>query len=159
MTRTKVARGIGLGHDSEMELFRKSAGVVLVLIIVVALVVGAASQIGAAPLKTKKFKMPSRNIGCRIHDGFLRCDIRSGLKPEPKRECGLDWTGMVLAHDGRAAPNCAGDTIFPRKAPVLRYGHKWKRARIVCTSRRSGLRCNNNVDHGFFLSRNDWDRH
>jgi len=142
-----------------MRLIRKSAGVVPALIIIVALVAAPAFQAGAAPLRTKKFRMPSKNIGCRIDQGFLRCDIKSGLKPEPKRKCELDWVGMVMANDGRASPNCAGDTAFPHGARFLRYGHKWKRAGIVCTSRRTGLRCHNKVGHGFFLSRNDWDRH
>jgi hypothetical protein len=105
----------------------------------------------------RKFRMPSGNIGCAFNSGLLRCDIRSGLQPEPSRSCEFDWTGLDLVHDGKARPVCAGDTVFDNNAPVLSYGHKWKRRGITCRSRTSGLRCHNRKGHGFFLSRDDWN--
>jgi uncharacterized protein DUF6636 len=105
----------------------------------------------------RKFQMPSGNIGCRYGGGTLRCDIRSGLDPEPRRDCDLDWTGLSVEADGKARPVCAGDTVLDSNARTLDYGRKWKRNGIVCRSRRSGLRCHNRKDHGFFLSRDNWD--
>jgi hypothetical protein len=110
-----------------------------------------------AALHGRKFQMPSGNIGCLLHSGVLRCDILSGLNPEPERDCDVDWTGLSLDSDGKASPVCAGDTVMDRDARTLKYGHKWKRNGITCTSRRSGLRCHNRKHHGFFLSRDDWD--
>ena len=103
--------------------------------------------------------MPSDNIACALYSGVLRCDIFSGLKPEPKRKCDLDWTGLDVAKDGKAGPVCAGDTVYDKHAPVLDYGSKWRRAGITCRSRTSGLRCHNRKGHGFFLSRESWDTH
>lgn len=101
--------------------------------------------------------MPSKNIACVLSNSVLRCDIRSQLNPEPKRECELDWTGISIAADGKAGPQCAGDTVATSDAPVLDYGSKWRRKGIVCRSRRTGLRCHNRKGHGFFLSRDDWN--
>jgi len=122
------------------------------------LVASLAPSAGAAPLRTRKFKMPSRNIYCLISGGALRCDILSGLNPEPKRHCDFDWSGLALRPRSRARPLCVSDSIADQDARTLRYGKRWKRRGIVCMSRRTGLRCRNRVDHGFFLSRRDWNR-
>jgi hypothetical protein len=104
------------------------------------------------------FQMPSRNIGCLYHraSAVLRCDILSGLRPEPRRRCELDWTGIAISARGRAIPQCAGDTAYDRRAPVLRYGSGWRRGGITCRSARDGLRCVNRAGHGFFLARERW---
>ncbi|MEA2435425.1 MAG: hypothetical protein QOG54_2882 [Actinomycetota bacterium] len=112
-----------------------------------------------AALRSRAFQTPSGNIGCLLAGGHLRCDILSGLNPEPNRPCELDWTGLSIGREARARPVCAGDTVFDRNSPVLNYGEKWRRGGIVCVSRQSGLRCHNNFDHGFFLSRDDWEAH
>jgi hypothetical protein len=104
------------------------------------------------------FQTPSRNIGCAYDSSpaFLRCDIRSGLKPTPKRRCDLDWTGLELKPTGRAYPSCAGDTALLPSARVLAYGKTWRRGGFVCVSRRTGLRCANRSGHGFTLARQRW---
>ena len=105
----------------------------------------------------------SGNIGC-LYDSspsFLRCDIRSGLKPPPPRpgRCDLDWGDSVsLGRTGRTKLVCHGDTALLPSAPVLAYGKTWKRGPFSCTSRRAGLTCENAADHGFFLSRKSWRR-
>ena len=121
--------------------------------LVVALVLGFG---GAPPFES--FRLPSGNIGCMYATAsrVLRCDILSGLRPEPRRRCELDWTGITLAAAGRAAPQCAGDTAYDRRAPVLRYGRTWRRGAITCRSARDGLRCSNRRGRGFFLSRGRW---
>ena len=121
------------------------------------LAVAAASALGAPP-QFESFRMPSRNIGCTYEraSATLRCDILSGLRPEPRRRCELDWTGITLVGAGRAIPQCAGDTAYDRRAPILRYGRTWRRGAITCRSARDGLRCANRRGHGFFLSRQRW---
>jgi hypothetical protein len=132
-----------------------------------ALIVGAASGALAAlaaaavlgtPSPFETFRMPSGNIGCLYERGprVLRCDILSGLRPEPARGCELDWTGITLAARGRARAQCAGDTVYDRRARVLRYGSSWARGGITCRSRRDGLRCANRAGRGFFLARERW---
>ena len=102
------------------------------------------------------FRTPSGNIGCGHYAGWLRCDVLSGLRPEPTSACELDWTGVSLAATGRARPTCAGDTVYDRRAPILRYGATWRRGGITCVSRRAGLRCSNGARHGFVLARERW---
>jgi hypothetical protein len=118
-------------------------------------------------LTTPSFQMPSRNIGCALSERVLRCDILSGLNPEPKRPCELDWVGLVLPPDGPAEPNCAGDTIYDAGAPTLAYGEIWhdprsNRRGIWCESRPTGLDCfdqsrSEQGPFGFSLSRERWE--
>jgi hypothetical protein len=100
--------------------------------------------------------MPSHNVGCGFDAGVLRCDILSGLQPEPSQPCELDWTGVVLDGEAAAQPECAGDTVFDHSAPVLAYGETWSRESLTCVSRQSGLECRNVVGHGFTLARESW---
>ena len=109
-----------------------------------------------AALHSRHFKMPSKNIHCAIFSGNLRCDILSGMKPEPQGECELDWTGMILSKNGKASPVCAGDTVVKKGSQTLEYGQRWSRNKIHCKSKMTGLRCANNKGHGFFLSRDEW---
>jgi hypothetical protein len=132
-------------------------GMAVLLVAVAATAAGA--QAAPQPSARVQFRMPSGNIACagsvaaKPQQSFLRCDILSGLRPQPRRACQLDWTGFELRSTGTARPVCAGDTVFDRRAPVLRYGTTWKRGGLVCRSRRSGLRCSNRDGRGFVLAR------
>jgi hypothetical protein len=129
----------------------------LVCVALVAAALAATAQSRAMAFVT--FQMPSKNIGCGYLSGFgpvvLRCDIRSGLKPEPRGRCELDWTGISMGA-GAARPTCAGDTVFAPSAPVLAYGSVWKRGAFTCLSSRIGLSCANRAGYGFFLSKERW---
>ena len=122
----------------------------------VATVTAEATRAQAEPQHYSRFQMPSRNIGCGIAAGVLRCDILSGLNPEPALPCELDWTGVELSKGGAARPQCAGDTVYLKSAPVLSYGQSWSRAGITCFSRRTGLECGSEAGHGFNLARQFW---
>jgi hypothetical protein len=109
------------------------------------------------------FQLPSRNIGCAYASGpaygapFLRCDVLSGLRPEPRGVCELAWTGMSLRPTGRARPVCAGDVAFDvNRSRVLAYGRAFARDGLRCLSTRAGLRCTNRSGHGFSLARERW---
>jgi uncharacterized protein DUF6636 len=125
-------------------------------------VLAAAAAAAASPLHSKTFRTPSRNIGCAYYDASItgtaifRCDLLSGLHPEPARRCEGDWTGASMSLRGRAGPTCAGDTVYDRRAPILAYGRVWSRAGLTCTSRMTGLTCRNRDGHGFFLARERW---
>ncbi len=113
--------------------------------------------VGAAPdLATRTFQMPSRNIGCLFGFQRLRCDILSGLDPEPTEACDFDWVGVDMGVTGPAAANCGSDTVYDAGAPTLAYGSTWGRAGIVCESSQSGLRCANGEGHEFVLARGSW---
>ncbi len=130
----------------------------MVVVAVVCAAAVAASAQGRESVYVS-FRMPSGNIACGYSTDFgpvtLRCDILSGLRPEPRRRCELDWTGLSMGR-GSATPTCAGDTVYDRKAPVLRYGSVWKRGPFTCLSLLIGLSCVNSTGHGFFLSKQRW---
>jgi hypothetical protein len=136
---------------------RFTLSVLLVMAFVAGMVVMAAPA-PAADLSGRRFQTPSGNIHCRQSGSTLRCDILSGLKPEPKKKCDLDWTGLTLGREGRAKPQCAGDTVADNNAPVLEYGQHWQRNGRRCVSRESGLFCRNFGGWHFKLSRDSWDR-
>jgi ribosome modulation factor len=112
----------------------------------------------SASAKFVLFQTPSHNIGCLYSSSpvYLRCDIRSGLKPPPPKPkgCTVDWTGgYQMGATGRSHTLCAGDTVISSNARVLRDGTTWRGGPFTCKSTTSGLRCRNRSGHGFFLSR------
>ena len=128
-----------------------------------ALSIGVAA-LPAAPLKFVAFRTPSGNIGCAYahfsgEAPYLRCDIRSGLKPRPRpsRPCDGEYgDSLSMAGTGRAHPICHGDTTFDPAARVVRYGTSIRLAPFACTSRVTGLTCTNASGHGWFLSRESY---
>lgn len=136
---------------------------VLALALAAAALGGAASS-SAGTTTIVSFRMPSKNIACAYMTGFgkpsLRCDILSGLKPKPSGRCREgDWSSLYMTRRGKARPLCVSDSVYNPKAPVLRYGHTWKRGGFTCHSKRKGLKCSNLAGHGFFLSRERWSVH
>lgn len=135
------------------------------LAIAIALVaLGAAALPGLASAGTiRDFQTPSKNIACAfvpadIAGGaaFLRCEIRSGLKPVPPRPraCDADWGQAVsMTRTSRGRAICISDTIRNPQAPILGYGKTFKAGPFTCKSRTDGLRCTNVAGHGWFLSK------
>ena len=76
----------------------------------------------AAPLGPALFRPPSGNIACGYYRPTLRCDVLSGLVPEPRGACELDWTGVsvgVMA-DVLTPVASAGDARwYSRRVPRL----------------------------------------
>jgi hypothetical protein len=107
-------------------------------------------------LATRTFQMPSGNVGCLFGFERLRCDILSGLDPEPAEACDFDWVGVDMGVTGAAAANCGSDTVYDAGAPTLAYGSTWGRSGIVCESSQGGLRCTNGEGHELTLARGSW---
>ena len=105
---------------------------------------------------SRNFLTPSRNIACLFLRKVLRCDIMSGLRPEPLEVCDFDWVGLELGVRGPATPNCGSDTVFDQGAPTLAFGSTWTWHKIVCELRRRGLRCTNGGGHELDLARGSW---
>ena len=105
------------------------------------------------------FHTPSHNVACVEIAGYstsLRCDILSGLKPRPARArgCTLDWGfGYIMVETGKPSLTCAGDSANDPHAKTIPYGVTWRIGPFICTSKRTGLHCQNRTGHGFFLSR------
>ena len=133
----------------------------LSLTALVSLTVGI-SGAGAAFPGFTGFRTPSKNIVCgRLPAAngspeVLRCDIYSGLRPEPRRACELDWTGISMRANRRAGPTCAGGTVNDPSFRVLPYGRTWSKGSFTCLSTRIGVSCANRAGFGFFLSRESW---
>jgi hypothetical protein len=130
----------------------------------VAIAIVAASAARAREQKPIGFRMPSKNIACAFFNDrmigppSLRCDVLSGLKPRPSRRCRFegDWSAVTMNRLTRARPICISDTVYDKRAPILRYGTTWRKGGFTCKSRRAGLSCHNLRHHGFFLSRSNW---
>jgi hypothetical protein len=152
---TVAAAGCGGGNSSApTETVGVTQTVVSTQTVTVSETLGPTTTSSA--LSGSKFQLPSKNIGCTVGEGVLVCDILSGLKPEPKRKCEVDWTGMEMERLGPAQPRCAGDTAYDQKSPVLAYGESWAKDGFSCTSAQTGLRCVNQEGHGFSLAREQW---
>jgi len=139
------------------------------LLLVAVLIVCCASLAGGAHAKGAvfvTFLTPSGNIGCGYlsepgSPPSLRCDIRSGLVPRPRKPpgCHLAWGDRYeMSVTGRVGITCHGDTEILPNARILPYGTRWSRGGFVCRSRESGLLCENRSGHGFFLSRGHSNR-
>jgi len=122
----------------------------------------AAAQASAQTSTIVSFRTPSGNISCAYTSGFgptfLRCDIRSHLRPAPRGSCseGVYGESVGMTKTGRAHVLCISDTVYTPNARILPYGYSWSRDGFRCVSRSLGLSCTNLRGHGFFLSRESW---
>jgi hypothetical protein len=142
---------------------RRATNLICIAVLVLPATI-ATSAAPAAAARIVSFQTPSRNIGCAylpvISTGdvpFLRCEIRSGLRPLPRRPraCGDAVWGQAVAmtRTGRARGICISDTIREPSAPVLGYGRTRRVGGFTCTSTQAALRCTNRAGHGWRLSR------
>lgn len=115
--------------------------------------VASSSPTAGTTLNTKTFRFASGNIACLYDSGKLRCDIYSGIKPEPAKDCQYFWKGAMLNGTGKATWLCIIDSIYDENAPVLARGERWHRGDITCKHRLHALRCHNDLGHGYYLSR------
>jgi hypothetical protein len=135
------------------------ARLVPVLVVVLGL---AAASASARTTTIISFRTPSGNIYCAYTSGFgptfLRCDIRSHLRPVPRGSCteGVYGESVGMTKTGRAHVLCISDTVYTPSAKVLPYGTSWSYNGFRCVSRSTGLTCTNPRGHGFFLSRESW---
>lgn len=119
---------------------------------------GGGEGAGKPDLTSDSFLTPSNNIACLLRGETLRCDILSGLDPEPKFPCPVDWTGVYIEALVDAGPVCAGDTVMDPEASTLEYGQTWSQGgELTCDSAASGLRCVDTSGNGFTLARAGWE--
>jgi uncharacterized protein DUF6636 len=106
--------------------------------------------VGAAPAsaRSKSFRTPSKNIYCLYLSTqgpgpWIRCDVLS-----------LNDTAFRLDRRHKGKRIHVTDSVFNRRAKVLRYGRLLRVGPFGCRSRRSGLTCKSRVSgHGFKISR------
>jgi hypothetical protein len=137
----------------------------LVVLLIAAAALAALPAAAGTDFTIVSFRTPSANIYCAYNSvdppspAFLRCDIRSNLKPAPRpHSCveGVYGESVGMTKTGAAHVLCISDTTYNPKARVLAYGTSWARDGFRCTSRAVGLTCTNQRGHGFFLSRESW---
>jgi hypothetical protein len=115
---------------------------IVLLALALALVVPA-----TASAAYRDFRSPSGKLGCAFYSDaetppFVRCDWR-----------GADDRAVQVGETGRARVKHVTDTVLDPRAPVLRYGHRWRFQRLRCRSRRSGITCRSvRSGHGFKVS-------
>ncbi|KKC00556.1 hypothetical protein WR43_04520 [Mycolicibacter arupensis] len=108
------------------------------------------------------FVSPSGNIACLVGPDWVRCDIQErDWSPPPRPSDCYSQTGygqgiQIEAH-GKAEFVCAGDTTFGGDARTLNYGERDSSTTHLCTSEKSGIRCENRDDHGFVISRESYE--
>jgi hypothetical protein len=108
------------------------------------------------------FTSPSRNVGCYIDPGYVRCDIRErNWSPPPRPADCPDYTdygqGIALKAGAGASFVCAGDTAL-NGGQALEYGDKITAGSIECTSQPSRMTCwDFQYGHEFTLSREAYE--
>jgi hypothetical protein len=139
----------------------------LAVLAALAVAAGLAVPASARTVAFVSFRTPSKNIYCAYSSGlgapaFLRCDIRSKLRPAPRpHSCveGVYGESVGMTKTGSAHVLCISDTTYNPAARVLAYGTSWSRDGFRCVSRSTGLTCTSSRGHGFFLSRTSWRVH
>ena len=111
----------------------------------------------AATTGDASFSSPTGNIGCIVFDKAdlveARCDIsQKRWQPPPKpADCPVGY-GQGLSLSDTAGIFCAGDTALGATRQ-LAYGDALQVGRFLCTSRETGMTCENTrTRHGFELS-------
>jgi hypothetical protein len=101
-----------------------------------------------------QFQTPSKNIGCVMFSGGVRCDAKNhqwNAGPAPS-DCPLDYgDGIEVGGKGQAHFVCAGDTTLGA-GPVLEYGETSEVKGASCTSAEDGVTCTSDSGPGFFIS-------
>jgi hypothetical protein len=104
-----------------------------------------------------RFASPSGNIGCRMTRQEVRCDLLEQnwqVPPAPQGCTQAEGTGAVLAGAGEARLTCPGDTVADPALPELAYGSAVRFDGVLCVSRKTGMRCQNEqTGHGFEVAR------
>ena len=111
------------------------------------------------------FQSPSGNIFC-VGSGAggatVRCDIVEKTYATPaEAECvssdggGNDGRTLSLTGTEPGRFGCPSDSAISPGSPVMPYGTTKKFGAIECDMAESGIRCESQAGHGFFLSRGE----
>ncbi|MFD1534730.1 DUF6636 domain-containing protein, partial [Pseudonocardia aurantiaca] len=108
-----------------------------------------------------RFATPSGNIACALATGEARCDVRERSWQIPATPAGCDLaygTGAVLTAGQKGKLSCVGDTLSDPSLQVLAYGQAVRLGDVVCTSRETGVRCEDGRSgHGFAVARASYE--
>lgn len=103
------------------------------------------------------FQTEAHNIECYFirSTESLRCDIRTGLKPPPRKAAGCTrrMTGYEMKVVGHPQAVCAPEAVLLPILRVLKARTSWLFHGFRCYAGHSSIRCRNQVFEGFFLSK------
>lgn len=103
-------------------------------------------EIPRDPNGTIEFHTPSDNIACSLEEsggGELDCDRLAPV-----------YLRFILPAKGKASMlRDVGDQWCCGGYNELPYGREWQRGAFTCDSTASGLTCENQGGHGFFISK------
>ena len=131
---------------------------------------GLAAPAAAAKTPLPGIRTPSGNISCFYVPGrpsVLHCQIeKADYSAKLVAYCGqprigVDWAGFSLGPRTKGSVSCSGGVLYSpdTQRPVfttLGYGRTWRQGAFTCTSRITGLTCENRAGHGLFISRESW---
>jgi hypothetical protein len=108
-----------------------------------------------------RFVTPSGNIACAMSDDEVRCDVaqRSWTLPAIPADCEQEFGAGAVLSGGRVGElTCAEGTVAGRGLEVLEYGSAVRRKGVLCASRETGVRCEDEQSrHGFQVARADYE--
>jgi len=108
-----------------------------------------------------RFASPTGNIACSMSGAEARCDLAQNsweLPPRPADCAGEFGTGAVLAGTEAGKLSCVSDTLVDPSLKVLDYGTAVRLGTVVCASRETGVRCEDDrTRHGFQVARADYE--
>ncbi len=106
--------------------------------------------------RQEEFVLPSGNIGC-IYTPEGGTEVYHPADGGPELSCDRvepRYVRATLSRKGAATlVNDVGDPSCCSAGPVLDYGQTWTAGPFSCLSTRTGLACERNDGHSFFLSR------
>jgi hypothetical protein len=106
--------------------------------------------------RQEEFVLPSGNIGC-IYTPEGGTQVYQPADGGPELSCDRiepRYVRATLSRKGTATmANDVGDPSCCSAGPVLDYGQSWAAGPFSCLSTRTGLSCERNDGHSFFLSR------
>jgi serine/threonine protein kinase len=110
---------------------------------------------------TARFVTPSGNIACAMSPEEVRCDVaeRSWTLPAAPADCTEEFgAGAVVSGAEPGRLSCAEGTVAQRGLEVLEYGTAVRRDGVLCASRETGVRCEDErTRHGFQVARADYE--
>lgn len=108
------------------------------------------------PGQQQEFVLPSGNIGC-IYTPEGGTEVYQPADGGPELSCDRvepSYVRATLSRKGGARlAKDVGDPSCCSAGPVLDYGQTWTAGPFSCLSTRTGLACERNDGHSFFLSR------
>lgn len=125
---------------------------------------GAGLPSRSAALSVSHFDAAHGNIGCRISNGTVRCDVGRRVWSPPKRphschSASSAWgQGLMIGSTGSSSFVCANNTVLDPTGTYIRAGHDDKVGSVTCQVRTFGVTCFEADGHGFFVGRTGYTR-